>query len=228
MKIKIRAFKLVEIFKYFHSIFEEKRMSEFNKKVVDGNNNMNIFKEDFDFSMLELLRNENKMNIIGDIDKNSDHYYLSKQFVSKLDICNRKVKFFEIYNAFLTLMNIWLKHNIADNNITNEFLIFESKQQFEGFILKILGNELLLKERIFLKFLKLLWIELKRNYLILLEEDFSAEFFSCDLEETFNLWFYDIGKRHFDEEDFELHKAVFENNLRMIRKICACEMYYFK
>ncbi len=46
---------------------------------------------------------------------------------------------------------------------------------------------------------------------------------SQDIEERIDLSFYNIGKRNYFQEDFELHKAVMENNLRMIRKICAVE-----
>jgi hypothetical protein len=45
------------------------------------------------------------------------------------------------------------------------------------------------------------------------------------MEERINISFVNLSKRNYFEEDFELHKAVFENNLRMIRKICALEMY---
>ena len=45
-----------------------------------------------------------------------------------------------------------------------------------------------------------------------------------EMDERLNLSFVNICKRNYFEEDFELHKAVYENNLRMIRKICALEM----
>ena len=44
-----------------------------------------------------------------------------------------------------------------------------------------------------------------------------------EMEERVDLLFLDIGKRNYFDEDFELHNAVYENNLRLIRKICAQE-----
>jgi len=43
------------------------------------------------------------------------------------------------------------------------------------------------------------------------------------MEEQIFLSFYNISYRNYDIEDFELHKAVMENDLRAIRKICALE-----
>jgi len=48
-----------------------------------------------------------------------------------------------------------------------------------------------------------------------------------DLEERFNYSFYNIGKRVDSSHNYELHKAVFDNDLKTIRQICAVEMYYF-
>lgn len=45
-----------------------------------------------------------------------------------------------------------------------------------------------------------------------------------DLEERFNYSFYNIGKRVESFDNFELHRAVFLNDLMVIRKICAVEM----
>lgn len=46
-----------------------------------------------------------------------------------------------------------------------------------------------------------------------------------ELDERIQLRFNNIGKRFYFPDEFELHRAVFENNLRKINEICKNEKY---
>ena len=50
-------------------------------------------------------------------------------------------------------------------------------------------------------------------------------FIIMELEEQFFLGFYNISKRIFHPDEFNLHKAIYENNLKKINDICKNEMY---
>ena len=77
--------------------------------------------------------------------------------------------------------------------------------------------------------MKEFWIILKinfTNFAINSFKDLNIIKISNELEEIMNLSFYNIGKRNYFNDDFELHNAVMNNNLRLIRKICALESYF--
>jgi len=121
------------------------------------------------------------------------------------------------------------------------YLNFNSKYEFEIFIRNLIkykfGNNEnehvdeneILREKVILKFLKELYIVLriffsnKYKHYDKKTSLLTFDTFLKELEERINLSFYNIRKKNYFEEDFELHKAVFDNNLRMIRKIIANE-----
>jgi hypothetical protein len=131
--------------------------------------------------------------------------------------------------------------NTLENENNFFYLNFNSKYEFEIFIRNLIkynfGNnenqcmeeKEILQDKQILKFLKEFYILLR---IIYSKKDAqlnnqssltTIESFLKELEERINLSFYNIRKKNYFEEDFELHKAVFDNNLRMIRKIIANE-----
>jgi hypothetical protein len=182
--------------------------------------NMNISSkvyEEFDY---EIYKDENTFNvvndnvyidIIGKLTDNHEYIYLSRKNISPYDAYQKKIELHDKFKFIIDLLR----------NIPNEIIIL-NKGRFEQFWKKLLKDELLkykqiLKVYIFsLQLLKDLWISLKLHE--------TKEEIIKEMDERININSYNICKRNYFEEDFELHKAVYENNLRMIRKICALEM----
>lgn len=138
-----------------------------------------------------ILSNDKKISI----ERNSCYYYTSS--VNKLE----KIKVIKsFYNDFL----------IFYQNITNKKYLIKSKKDFTEIMLKIP----ICRKVSFLKFLKNLWVVL--NLANLTEDQKSSE-----ILERFDLSLYNIAKKNKSINDFELHQAVYDSNLRTISKILS-------
>jgi hypothetical protein len=192
-----------------------------------------------DFNNFQLFQNDNRPSSLNNhITKNSELYYTSSNKLTNLDLYRRKSEFYTFFSkwfddlkkSFLEKQNQFLTRGILINDEINtnfKFLNFNSKSEFEQFLRKNgkLNSyiEYSFREKYLYKFFKQLYICLKLNQYLITSEYFCVGAITNELDERMNLIFYEIGKKNYFEEDFELHKAVYENNLKMIRKICAME-----
>ena len=208
-----------------------------NNQIYNFNNSDNIFSKEF--NNFYLLKNENKKQVSNHIDIKSELYYIYSNNLSRYDVINRQINFYEIFSKWQDNLKANIDEKlkeflargidiIASTNKNYKYLNFNTKSEFEQFI-RVNGKlnlpvESLATEKYLYKFLKELYVCMKLNRSLIRSDFFETEIIVNELEERMNLIFHDIGMRNSFEEDFELHRAVYDNNLRMIRKICAQEI----
>lgn len=137
------------------------------------------------------------------IDSNSNYYYSSFSNHNRnkeQSILEKITKIKVFYDGFL----------IFYQNITSKKYIIRAKKEFTEIMLKIP----ICHNIFFLKFLKNFWVVLN---IVNLTSDQKAS----EMLERFDLSFCNIAKKNYNINDFELHKAVYESNLRMISKILS-------
>ena len=195
--------------------------------IINSNDEKNIF--NIDFENFELLKLENKQNAFGQLNQGDENIYLSRHNISKFEILDQYNRYITVFEEFCICISHKINERMKllqknytenDDKIDINTLKFKDKSDFFIFIQNYCNSfEKSFSSVYFLKLLKQLWICLK----IHCDNNINIEAFRKDFTERIKLSCYHIGKRNFYEEDFELHKAVYENNLRMIRKICAME-----
>jgi ankyrin repeat protein len=172
----------------------------------------------------EIINNRPFLNSI----ENSDNIIsLNRKHLSNLEIINEHNIFYELYKSFSEVMlrNIdnRLKILVKIKNIDlldemNNYLFvnFHNKQEFFDFFSIILKEDTMkyMKNKRILQLLKEMFILLRDK----------SEDIVTDLHNRLLLLLQNLKLRGFNEEDFELHKAVYEGNLRAIRKILANEI----
>lgn len=137
------------------------------------------------------------------IDSNSDYYYSSFSNHNR----NKEQSILEKITKIKVFNNDFL---IFYQNITSKRYIIRTKKEFTEIMLKIPICQSIL----FLKFLKIFWV-------VLNIVNFTSDQKASEMLERFDLSFSNIAKKNNNINDFELHKAVYESNLRMISKILS-------
>jgi hypothetical protein len=211
MKIKIFCDILKGLQNKFTSkTYQNELLSKFENKINP------LFQQDLKLEIINLLKHENKSS---NVEPTGELIYLSRLNITKFDVLNEQAKFIENFNLFINCIILKINNLYSDCHT----LTFDKKTDYEVFFKEMLQNTTLFKETSILIFIKEFIILLRLNNKALQTDKFNLNSFIIELEERINLSFYKIKKRNYFEEDFELHKAVFENNLRMIRNICANE-----
>lgn len=248
MEVRLSVYMFIEILETFEDILYKKIKQNLlfivneNKSAVEENLLLSA-RDDLGLDIIKLLKNEDKPAIIGHITAKSELVYLNRQNVTRFEIITKQNKFYELLKIFSTSLLESIKCRIVtienkknklkecDSNSNLFLLNFHNKFEFEQFIKKNLECDKmnLMKEKEILKFLKELYILLRKSREQLRDESNIKENsplarkIALELEERVYLGFYYVGKRNYYDEDFELHRAVFENNLRLIHKICTLE-----
>jgi ankyrin repeat protein len=157
---------------------------------------------------------------------------ISRKHLSNFEIKKEEKDFYNIYLSFCDTIRENIDHrlkilvrikNIDLLDETNNYLYvnFHTKQEFFDFFSILLNAEdsKYMSNKRILQFLKEMFILLR---------DKSGDINNInsiinELHLRLLLLFQNLKLRNFKEEDFELHKAVYEGNLRAIRKILANE-----
>ena len=192
---KISSNEINQILKNFNFLFNLKYKNEINLENHNRTTSFSsIYNNSNNYNEIEYIQSNKKKYQIY---KNSNLFYLPPSFVPK----NERIQNF--YTTFL----------ILKQNIQNKNFIIQNKIDFCNNLIKVVKNCNTQSKEFFL-FLKNLWILTKKKFF--LKKNLNIE---NKLLNKFDLFLDNIGTKTLDKEEYELHQAVFENNLRLITKL---------